>query len=49
MKIIQKGQNWIPKKSPDELGKFKSIIGEITITRNDILMKSDSIILPTKL
>ena len=49
MKIIRKGQNWIPKKSPDELEKFKSIIGKITITRNEILMKSDRIILPTKL
>ena len=42
-KIIQRRQNWIPKKSLDELEKFKSIIGEITITRNDILMKSDNI------
>ena len=49
MKIIRKGQNWIPKNSPEELKKFKSILDEITITGNDILMKSDRIILPIKL
>ena len=49
MKIIRKGQNWIPKGSPDELKRFKSILDEITITGNDILMKSDRTILPLKL
>ena len=49
MSIIRKRQNWIPTKSSDELKKFKPILGEITITGNDILMKSDRIILPKKL
>ena len=49
MKIIRKGQKWIPKGSPDELKRYKSILDEITITGNDILMKSDRTILPLKL
>ena len=49
MTIIWKGQNWITKKSPDELKKFTPILVEITITEKNILMKSDRTILPTKL
>ena len=48
MNIIRKRQNWIPTKSPDKLKKFKPIFGEIAITGNDILVKSDRIILPRK-
>ena len=49
MKTIRKEQTWIPKNSPDELKKLKPILDEITITGNDISMKSDKIILPIKL
>ena len=49
--LIEKttGQNWIPKNSPNELKRFKPILDEITITANDILMKSDRIVSPMKL
>ena len=39
----------IPTKSPDKFKKLRPILGEITITGNDILMKSDRILLQTKL
>ena len=41
--IIWKRQNWIPKNSPDKFKKCKPILDEITITGNDILMKSDTL------
>ena len=54
IKIMWKGQNWIPKNSPDKLKKFKPILDileilGIAITGNDILIKSDRIILLIKL
>ena len=48
MKIIWKGQNWIPKNSPDKSEKFNPILDEITVTGNDILIKNDRMILPIK-
>ena len=49
MKIIRKGQNRITKNPSDKLKKFKPILDEIIISGNDILAKTDRIILPIKL
>ena len=47
--LVRKGQNWISKTANPELQRFNSVLHEITIAGNGILLKGDRIILPTKL
>lgn len=47
--IVKSGKTWIPKESSPELKKFKEILPEITLTSNQILLKSERIILPESL
>ena len=47
--IIKRGQTWIPKTSDAKVIRFLSILPEITITGNGILLKGERIILPEKL
>ena len=49
LKIVKSGKTWIPKTSSKKLQKFGPILSEITITGNNILLKSDRLILPEKL
>ena len=48
-KLILKGQTWIPKTADPQLQKFRTILPEITVTGNGILLKSERIILPPSL
>ena len=47
--IVKTGKSWIPKHAEEALQSFKSILPEITITGNGILLKGDRIILPESL
>ena len=47
--IVATGKTWIPKHAEEALLKFKSILPEITVTGNGILLKGDRIILPDSL
>jgi len=47
--IIKSGKTWIPKSASTKLRKFEPILTEITISGNNILLKSERIILPEKL
>ena len=47
--IIQKGQTYIPKTANENLRKFSSILSNICVTGNGILLKDDRIILPESL
>ena len=49
IKIVKKGDRWIPKNCSPKLRKFKEILPEITITGNEILFKAERIILPESL
>ena len=48
-KLVKAGKTWIPKDAEEQLQKFRTILPEITITGNGILLKGDRIILPDKL
>ena len=48
-KIIRSGRTWIPKDESKALLKFQTILPEITITGNGILLKNERIILPESL
>lgn len=47
--IVKSGKTWIPKTASKDLQKFQPILNEITLSGNNILLKSDRIILPEKL
>ena len=47
--IVKTGKTWIPKHAEEALQNFKTILPEITITGNGILLKGDRIILPESL
>ena len=47
--IVKSGKKWIPKSTSTKLWKFEPILDEITILGNNILLKSDRIILPEAL
>ena len=49
LKIVESGETWIPKSSSAKLKTFETILSEITMTGNTILLKYDRIILPEKL
>ena len=49
IKIVKKGDRWIPKNCSPKLRKFNEILPEITITGNEILFKAERIILPESL
>ena len=46
---VTKGKRWIPMSDSKKVKKFKSIIQELSITGNGILIKGDRIILPDSL
>ena len=48
-KIVKAGQTWIPKYAEEGLQKFKTVLPEITVTGNGILLKGERIILPESL
>ena len=43
--IVKSGKKLIPKSASNKLQKFEPILDEITISGNNILLKSDKIIL----
>ena len=47
--IVKSSKKWIPKSASNKLQKFEPILDEITISGNNILLKSDRIILPEAL
>ena len=47
--IAKSDKKWIPKSASNKLRKFEPILDEITISGNNILLKSDRIILPEAL
>ena len=49
IKIIERGQSWIPKSADTALKKFQQILPELTLTANKIVLKSERIILPNSL
>ena len=49
IKIVKKGDTWLPKNCSSNLRKFKEILPEITITNNEILLKAERMILPESL
>ena len=49
LEIVKSGKTWIPISSFAKLKRFESILSEITMTGNTILLISDKIILPEKL
>ena len=44
--IVKSGKKWIPKSATNKLRTFEPILDEVTISGNNILLKSDRIILP---
>ena len=46
---VKKGQTWIPKTDQEEVQRFKSIMSELTVTGNGILLKDDRVVLPSSL
>ena len=49
LEIIKFGKTWIPRTASKDLQKFRPILDEITITGNNILLKSHRTVLPEKL
>ena len=47
--IVKSGKKWIPKSASNKLRKFEPILDEITISGNNILLKSNTITLPEAL
>ena len=46
---VKKGQMWIPKTDQETIQKFKTIMSELTVTGNGILLKDDRVVLPSSL
>ena len=46
---VKKGQTWIPKTDQEAVQKFKTIMSELTVTGNGILLKDDRVVLPSSL
>ena len=44
--IVKSGKKWIPKSATNKLRTFEPILDEVTISGNNILLKSDRTILP---
>ena len=44
--IVKSSKKWIPKSATNKLQTFEPILDEVTISGNNILLKSDRIILP---
>lgn len=47
--LINKGQTWIHKTEPAEVQRFRTILPQLTVTGNGIILKDERIVLPTKL
>jgi hypothetical protein len=47
--LINQGLTWIPKTETIEVQRFKSILPQLTVTGNGIILKDERIVLPEKL
>ena len=47
--LVQSGKTWIPKDAPASVIPYKSIMHELTLTGNGILLKDERIVLPGSL
>lgn len=49
LNLVKEGKRKIPNDSDESVKRFQKILSEISVTKNDILLKADRIILPSSL